>query len=369
MKNLFGYGDEEIGDEPKKNVQTVYTTPPPVAENREDNFDEEKSPSRVSQRRARTINDPNPYDNTKNDEPDKMKESVFISGDEGSFYEEGVKDGSLTKENVVVAPNNESKTDNVPTTSANTTREAGVFKEPEPAKVEAVRVEGEKADDDAYSRYMDLFKKYYEESPEEKEAQQKKMKREAIISAIADGSAALSNLAATFAGEKSSFDPRNSMSEKAYQRWEKQRRENLAERAARFNAALGAMKAKDAITYQEAMTKYRDAQMRNWEDDNNLAMLKLDWDKEKEKGRLDLQKEKLRIDEMYKKGMLSLKGRDAAIKELNAMGKVVEKEETDEHGRKKTEITTTKPVGQYGGNNGNSTGAKKPLPTAKKQLP
>lgn len=80
-----------------------------------------------------------------------------------------------------------------------------------------------------------------------------------------------------------------------------------------------------------------------------LNTRKQEWKERYEQGRLDIAKEKNRIDEEYKRGMLSARARDAAIRELNAMGKSVEETRSfDADGNVVSKKTVTKPNGQTG---------------------
>lgn len=76
--------------------------------------------------------------------------------------------------------------------------------------------------------YVEMFQQmspYKPPTAEELEKQRKKEKRDKVFAAIGDGIAALSNLYFTTKGAPNAFDPRNSLSAKARERWDKLNKE------------------------------------------------------------------------------------------------------------------------------------------------
>ena len=76
--------------------------------------------------------------------------------------------------------------------------------------------------------YVEMFQKmspYKPPTEEELEKERKKEKREKIFAAIGDGIAALSNLFFTTHGAPNAYDPKNSLSAKAKERWDKLKKE------------------------------------------------------------------------------------------------------------------------------------------------
>lgn len=76
--------------------------------------------------------------------------------------------------------------------------------------------------------YVEMFQKmspYKPPTEEELEKERKKEKREKIFAAIGDGISALSNLYFTTQGAPNAFDPKNSLSAKAQERWDKLKKE------------------------------------------------------------------------------------------------------------------------------------------------
>lgn len=84
------------------------------------------------------------------------------------------------------------------------------------------------ADDTPRMSYVEMFQKmspYKPPTEEELEKERKKEKREKIFAAIGDGIAALSNLFFTTQGAPNAYDPKNSLSAKAQERWDKLKKE------------------------------------------------------------------------------------------------------------------------------------------------
>ena len=76
--------------------------------------------------------------------------------------------------------------------------------------------------------YVEMFRQmspYKPPTAEELENARKKEKRDKVFAAIGDGIAALSNLYFTTKGAPNAFDPRNSLSAKARERWDKLNKE------------------------------------------------------------------------------------------------------------------------------------------------
>ena len=76
--------------------------------------------------------------------------------------------------------------------------------------------------------YVEMFQQmspYKPPTAEELEKERKKEKRDKVFAAIGDGIAALSNLYFTTKGAPNAFDPRNSLSAKARERWDKLNKE------------------------------------------------------------------------------------------------------------------------------------------------
>ena len=95
--------------------------------------------------------------------------------------------------------------------------------QPTPAGVEAPEATQTKK-----MSYVEMFRQmspYKPPTAEELENARKKEKRDKVFAAIGDGIAALSNLYFTTKGAPNAFDPRNSLSAKARERWDKLNKE------------------------------------------------------------------------------------------------------------------------------------------------
>lgn len=100
------------------------------------------------------------------------------------------------------------------------------------------------------------------QTPEEKQADLKRQRRQGLFSAIGDGISSLANLYFTSQGAVNAYDPTQSMSAKTQARWDKYNKERKAEEDA-YNQALIRAKMQDA---EDAYKARRDKQAQdNWE--------------------------------------------------------------------------------------------------------
>jgi len=307
---------------------------------------DEEPTARAERKRAGLPVDANPYDNTQDNNPDDASVSTGVMASDGA---QGYKVQPFTesmKQAAKEAEKNVTPVENPAVTAPPIVPETKTQK---PA---------ENAAEGSYTSYKDILN-LFDESPKEKEARRKQMKREAIFNAIADGAAAISNLWATTQGAKSAFDPKESLSQKAYERWERQRKEGEATRAMRFNAALRAKQAEDIADrakwneqYQKESLAVRREQLQRLRDRDYLDERKQDWKEKYEQGRLDIAAEKNEIDRAYKEGLLSAKGRELAIKELNAQGYTTRR--VDAHGKETVETRTPNGAAGNAGSNAGS---------------
>ena len=144
--------------------------------------------------------------------------------------------------------------------------------------------------------YFDMFQRmspYKPPTAEELEIARKKEKRDKVFAAIGDGIAALSNLYFTTKGAPNAFDPRNSLSAKARERWDKLNKER--EENARYYMQE-AMKAqaldddradKDRSYMQKLQNDYRNYLLK-LSADNRAAELH-DLDKQLRQGKINEQ--------------------------------------------------------------------------------
>ena len=144
--------------------------------------------------------------------------------------------------------------------------------------------------------YVEMFRQmspYKPPTAEELEKERKKEKRDKVFAAIGDGIAALSNLYFTTKGAPNAFDPRNSLSAKARERWDKLNKER--EENARYYMQE-AMKAqaldddradKDRSYMQKLQNDYRNYLLK-LSADNRAAELH-DLDKQLRQGKINEQ--------------------------------------------------------------------------------
>lgn len=98
-------------------------------------------------------------------------------------------------------------------------------------------------------------------SAEQEERQRKRKKRDERIAAIGDGISALANLYFTSQDAPNAYDPKNSLSEKARERWERIEKEREGKRQAYYNAAMGKYKIAKDKADADALAGYRADQL------------------------------------------------------------------------------------------------------------
>lgn len=101
---------------------------------------------------------------------------------------------------------------------------------------------------------LEKLNPYQQPTEEEIQQERKRQRRSAVFSAIGDGIAALSNLYFTTRHAPNAYDPSQSLSGKAYERYERLRKEREANNLSYINAYINAAKADDlqAIRQQNA---------------------------------------------------------------------------------------------------------------------
>lgn len=142
------------------------------------------------------------------------------------------------------------------------------------------------------------------------------------------------------------------------------------------NAYLTGLTTREKLRQQDALLRARadrlafeQARENRMLQAQRLAERKFDWQEKYQKGLLDIKAEQQRIDKEYKDGLISLREREAAIKELNAQtarynaetlrgGKTVVKNEpeVDGFGRPTGGTKTTTTTTTYNGGNGGGKG-------------
>ena len=144
--------------------------------------------------------------------------------------------------------------------------------------------------------YFDMFQRmspYKPPTAEELENARKKEKRDKVFAAIGDGIAALSNLYFTTKGAPNAFDPRNSLSAKARERWDKlnkEREENARyymQEAMKAQALDDDIADKDRSYMQKLQNDYRNYLLK-LAADNRAAELH-DLDKQLRQGKINEQ--------------------------------------------------------------------------------
>ena len=114
-----------------------------------------------------------------------------------------------------------------------------------PPQKSATQMQNGSEEEKPHLSYVEMFQRMSPFTPptkEELERERKRQKREAIFSAIGDGVAALSNLYFTTKYAPNAYDPKQSLSGKAYERWEKLRKERQANSYQYLQGYMQAMK-------------------------------------------------------------------------------------------------------------------------------
>ena len=143
-----------------------------------------------------------------------------------------------------------------------------------PAPVTAPAPTAEPQQEKKKATYMDMLQSltaYKPLTPEEAEAQRKREKRDKMFASIGDGISALANLFATNKYSPNAYDPKNSMSAKAQERWDKIKKERREDE--RFYLPM----------YMQAMRNDEEAARddRNWKHQLERDKVSDDWrDKE-----------------------------------------------------------------------------------------
>lgn len=148
--------------------------------------------------------------------------------------------------------------------------------------------------------YVEMFQKlnpYNPPTDEELEKERKKRKREAIFNAIGDGIQALSNLYFTTQYAPNSYNPANSLSAKAKERWDKVDAERKANKEAYYRGLMQAQAADDEHEQNDRTwlrllerDKKTDAQQ---EFENKITQAKADREKELENLNIQLYNHKI----------------------------------------------------------------------------
>lgn len=174
--------------------------------------------------------------------------------------------------------------------------------------------------------------------PETEEQRKKRERREkwsGIISGISDMARAIGNLYYTTKGAPNGYDPKVSMSAKARERWEKAKAERDKDADRYYRYAMGLSRLNGTDRNYELQ---RDAEERK---NRNLARLerKQEWDMQVQQGKFDIARERLRIDEEYKQGLITAKQRDSDLRELEVYNRVYGSSTTTQTGPKGTTVT------------------------------
>lgn len=192
-----------------------------------------------------------------------------------------------------------------------------------------------------YAELEGYLRKRMEETKGETDKDRRKRERrekwEGIISGIGDMGRALGNLYYASRGAPGMYDGKDSLSDRAKERFEKAKAEREKKRDEWMNYALTLGKLRDSARdfklrekqaaaeqeYRKGQAEYQNKslELRQREEDRrqtaaSIALRKQEWLEKYQQGVLDIKKEQLEIERQYKEGLISKMERDAACNEL-----------------------------------------------------
>lgn len=178
--------------------------------------------------------------------------------------------------------------------------------------------------------YAEMFKflnPEAKETPEQKAKREKREKRNAVIAAIGDGLRALSNMYFSTKGAKVVHDPQTDISpimQRRKQMIDAQREKNRAAWLSGYQRALALDEEarKNKATLAEQM-RYHDIIAKNNDVKNDLSQQRIDLSKIRITNQKEYNDARLKLDEAFKKGQISIQERRLAIQALNAQASMI----------------------------------------------
>lgn len=130
-------------------------------------------------------------------------------------------------------------------------------------------------------------------------------KWEGMINGIADMGAALGNLYFATKGAPSSYDPKESMTAKARERWDKDKAERDARDKRYYDFAMKRAEWEHKKAQLDSQKAYRDALATKWKEDAEFKYYNADLKERIKQGEWDLKREELQIKKDYNDGKIS----------------------------------------------------------------
>lgn len=201
--------------------------------------------------------------------------------------------------------------------------------------------------EDFYGWYLKELEKDHDREEKRIDEDEERLKRKKLFATIGDGLSSLHEAYSYARGIEPVSRPQ-SLTGKWRERYERLNNERRANRQAYSKAALEALngKRRDDIAERQEEYQNKSLELRNREEERrriaaNNAIRKQDWTEKYQQGLLDIKKEQLKIDEEYKRGLISKMERDAASNELKAQSDLISAQNRGGGGVKGYTTTTT----------------------------
>lgn len=168
--------------------------------------------------------------------------------------------------------------------------------------------------DDIYAYLQSEMERNRAETDEERKKREKREKTQAIISGIADMGSALSNLGWATQGAPNMYDPKDGMSPKYQQLFDKKKAEREAKRERYLHAMNMMATLKDREAAREQAAAAAEQAQQNWRE-------KFEFEKQKEADRNEIKQKELELKDAWQQGKLSIAQLNADIKKIVEQGK------------------------------------------------
>jgi hypothetical protein len=185
-----------------------------------------------------------------------------------------------------------------------------------------------------YAEMANELKGDYIQTEAEKAAEDKRLKRDALFSAIGDGISALSNI--YFASKGAGATTNLNLSESARKRYDEVMKRRDSNRAAWNNLKLKAKQLDDDVLEKKKTNDLKDREFTlNQQKEDRLnaqqavAAKKQAWQEKYQQGQLDLKKEQLEITRQYNERKISKMEHDMAMNELKNWENAMKKEKAE----------------------------------------
>ena len=168
--------------------------------------------------------------------------------------------------------------------------------------------------DDIYAYLRSEMERNLAETDEERKKREKREKTLAIISGIADMGSALSNLGWATQGAPNMYDPKEGMTPKYQELFDKQKADREAKRERYLHAMNMMATLQDREAAREQAAEAAEQAQQNWRE-------KFEFEKQKEADRNEIKQKELELKDAWQQGKLSIAQLNANIKKMVEQGK------------------------------------------------